>query len=118
MQPLPLQPPEYNIRMNLNDHIKATNGVGREIHAFLDQYYQQYGIDHRVVLHHEAGIRLAVAQFGDEARAIAEKHIRNDWAGQISVGPDDKEYYQEAWACDAVRFLAAYGKALELVKIL
>ena len=103
--------------MNLDEHIKATAGAGREIHVFLDQFYQQYGIDHRVVLHHEMGITLAVTRFGDEARAIAERHVRDDWAGQIPSGPDDTEYYQEAWACNAGKFRAAYGKAKELEKI-
>lgn len=104
--------------MNLDDHIKATAGAGREIHEFLDQFVHQFGIDHRVALHHKAGIAIVVKQFGEKARAIAEQHIRDDWAGQLPVGPDDAEFYREAWACDAGKYRQAHKKAKELMELI
>lgn len=49
-----------------------------EVHRFLDQYFPDFGMYHRIVLHHERGIDLVVAKFGEEARPIAEQHILDD----------------------------------------
>lgn len=100
--------------MNLGDHVKATAGAGREVHKFLDQFFAQFGIDHRVVLHHKVGMKIVAARFGPDAIIIAEQHIRDDWAGQLPEGPDDKSFYREAWAADLTIFRAAYKKAKEL----
>lgn len=49
-----------------------------EVHRFLDQYFPQFGMYHRIVLHHQRGIDLVVARFGEDARLVAEQHILDD----------------------------------------
>lgn len=86
--------------MNLESHIKSTGGIGKEIHEFLDQFFGEYRIDHRVVPHHKIGIKLVGEKFGATAMPIAEKHIRDDWNGELPEGPDDLSFYRETWAVD------------------
>lgn len=100
--------------MNTESHIKSTGGAGKEVHEFLDQFFALYRIDHRVILHHKIGMRLVGLKFGTDAIPIAEKHIRDDWNGEIPEGPDDLSFYREAWACDAQMFRDAYKKAKQL----
>jgi Domain of unknown function (DUF6915) len=64
-----------------------------EIHEFLDQYqeeYVDYGIAHRLLLHHKLGIDLIAQRFGEEARGPADLHIRQDLKEQL---PEDWTYY-------------------------
>lgn len=49
-----------------------------QVHAFLDQFYPVYGMSHRQLFHHQAGIELIVRKFGEDARAAAEIHILED----------------------------------------
>jgi hypothetical protein len=46
-----------------------------QVHAYLDQFDLIYGMSHRQLFHHQAGIDLIVRKFGKEARAAAEIHI-------------------------------------------
>src|SRR5574341_1013170 len=81
--------------MNTESHIKSTGGAGKEVHEFLDQFFALYRIDHRVILHHKIGMRLVGLKFGTDAIPIAEKHIRDDWNGEIPEGPDDLSFYRD-----------------------
>ena len=49
-----------------------------EVHAFLDQYFGQFGEYHRYLLHHRKGIGLAEAEFTGPVRKVAEQHILDD----------------------------------------
>jgi hypothetical protein len=51
-----------------------------EIHRWLDEYAgtEEYGMRHRTVRHHEAGIQRAVALFGKDAGEAARRHIISD----------------------------------------
>ena len=66
-----------------------------EVHEFLDRYYAEFrGINHRILLHHRLGIELAVQQFGEDARAPAEQHIRLDWGFIPNSWEDlDRHYF-------------------------
>lgn len=60
---------------------RAQKTFGRpwvEVHRYLDQYFPQFGMYHRIVLHHQRGIDLVVAKFGKEAQPVAEQHILDD----------------------------------------
>lgn len=51
-----------------------------EVHRWLDEFAGQppYGMRHRRLRHHEAGIREAAALFGKEAEPVARQHIVSD----------------------------------------
>jgi len=64
-----------------------------DVHRFLDQYWDRFpGYSHRRILHHRLGVDLIVERFGEDARAPAELHIRQDTGGVL---PDDWSYYDE-----------------------
>ena len=64
-----------------------------EVHRFLDRYEQDFrGYEHRRFLHHRMGVELVVATYGEEARAPAELHIRQDTGGEL---PEDWSFYGE-----------------------
>ena len=90
------QPGYEEMRMEMDKHIARClvllNGQGwPEVHGFLDQFFVQVpGLGHRIILHHKLGVEIVVRKFGEEARAAAELHIRDDM-GMIQAGP------QEAW---------------------
>jgi hypothetical protein len=48
-----------------------------KVHRWLDEFHgkEPYGMRHRCLRHHEAGIGQAVALFGPEAEAVARRHI-------------------------------------------
>jgi hypothetical protein len=58
----------------------------RDLHRWLDQYAGLYCGWHRIVLHHQLGIKLAVQRFGEAAREAAELHVKDDFAGLAHVG--------------------------------
>jgi hypothetical protein len=70
--------------MKLEDHCRqATEMFGKpwdELHRWLDEFAgsERYGMRHRRVRHHEAGIREAVRLFGQEAEPVARQHIVDD----------------------------------------
>lgn len=51
-----------------------------EVHLWLDEFAgtEKYGMRHRRVRHHEAGIQEAVRLFGEEAGPVARQHIITD----------------------------------------
>jgi hypothetical protein len=49
-----------------------------EVHDFLDQYFPVYGMYHRILLHHQAGLNLIVRAFSESVRPAAEQHIIDD----------------------------------------
>jgi len=70
--------------MKLEDHEKQSVEVfGKpwtEVHLFLDKFSPMFrGADHRRVLHTAEGVREVVRRFGEESRAVAELHIKEDW---------------------------------------
>jgi hypothetical protein len=71
----------------------------QEVHRWLDEFQgsPQYRMRHRRVRHHEAGIREAVALFGDEGGEAARRHILSDlkeegWTERDPF-PKDEEHY-------------------------
>jgi hypothetical protein len=99
--------------MRYVDHIRRTGGAGEEVHKFLDQYYQLYRDDHRVILHHKKVLPLIAKKFGPDAVVIAETHIRDDYEGKL---PEflDRQYFREAWAYDIDMYREAVKKAKEI----
>jgi len=70
--------------MKLEEHEKQSVEVfGKpwtEVHCFLDQFFPMFrGADHRRVLHTVEGLEEVVRRFGEEARPVAELHIKEDW---------------------------------------
>lgn len=61
-----------------------------EIHNFLDQYHEEYGIIHRIFFHHKLGLEIIVGEFGEASRDIAALHIREDIDGEL---PEDWSYF-------------------------
>lgn len=59
------------------------------VHAFLDQYYREFGLSHRMLLHHKKDVELIVKRFGEQAREPAEQHIFED-VGEV---PGDWTWY-------------------------
>jgi hypothetical protein len=59
-----------------------------EVHAFLGHFFPKYGMSHRQILHHQLGVELVTAQFGEEARAAAELHIIEDLLPGIEFDQD------------------------------
>jgi hypothetical protein len=96
--------------MTTAQHIKNTKGQGREIHLWIDRFAWKFGLEHRIVLHHQQGIELVVKEFGEEARWIAEQHMKDDWVDfgdKIPTGYDDKEFFRDIWAVNIDMFLKA-----------
>lgn len=60
----------------------------KEVHAFLDHFFPKYGISHRQILHHQLGVELVTAQFGEETRPAAELHIIEDLLPGVELGQD------------------------------
>ena len=71
-----------------------------EVHVFLDQFQPRFrGPEHRRILHHETGVNEIVRRFGEEARPVAELHIKTDWRGYCGSGyvPTLKEIDLDNW---------------------
>ena len=90
--------------MKLEEHEKQSVEVfGKpwtEVHVFLDQFYPKFrGAEHRRVLHHTAGVNEVVRRFGEEARPVAELHIKEDWHRYCGVYdvPTLKEIDLDDW---------------------
>ncbi len=62
------------------------------VHAFLDQYYQDFGASHRCLLHHKKGVDLIAKKFGEEAREPAKQHILEDLPLATDI-PEDWHFY-------------------------
>ena len=69
-----------------------------EVHAFLDQFFPDFGPSHRRIFHHQRGVDLMVAKLGPDARAVAEQHILDDirmFEPMATKIPLDWEWYGE-----------------------
>lgn len=71
----------------------------REVHLWLDEFAgsERYGMRHRRVRHHEAGIREAAKLFGINAEAVARQHVVADlkdegWTERDPF-PQDEDHY-------------------------
>ncbi len=100
--------------MRIDDHIRQTGGAGKEIHQFLDQYYGTLGHDHRIILHHKLALKLIASKFGPQAVPIAERHIRDDWHGELPESYADRNFYRLEWSYDSNHFAEVLQKAKEL----
>ena len=87
----------------LEDHCAQSLGLfGKDferLHRWLDELAgsERYGMRHRRVRHHEAGIEEAVRLFGEEVRPVARQHIIADlkeegWT-EIDPFPRDEMHY-------------------------
>ena len=72
-----------------------------EVHRWLDAFSgtKPYGMRHRRVRHHEAGIREAVRLFGADAGPVAHQHIISDlkeegWTEQDPFPRNEAEYVE------------------------
>jgi hypothetical protein len=70
-----------------------------EVHRWLDEFAgtPEYGMRHRRVRHHAAGIREAVRLFGADADKAARQHIVSDlkeegWTETDPFPKDEKDY--------------------------
>lgn len=70
------------------------------VHNWLDEFMgtEKYGMRHRRVRHHEAGIREAVRLFGPDAEKAARQHIKSDlmeegWRENEHDFPRDESHY-------------------------
>lgn len=90
--------------MKLEEHEKqSVEHFGKpwtEVHCFLDQFFPMFrGADHRRVLHTKEGVVEVVKRFGEEARPVAELHIKEDWVRYCGVFevPSLKEIDLDDW---------------------
>jgi hypothetical protein len=70
-----------------------------EVHRWLDQFQgtPEYGMRHRRVRHHEAGIQEAIRIFGEKAGLVARQHIISDlkeegWTENDLFPKDERDY--------------------------
>jgi len=70
-----------------------------EVHLWLDQFAgsREYGMRHRKVRHHEAGIREVIILFGEEGGEAARQHIVSDlkqegWKEENHFPQDEDDY--------------------------
>ena len=90
--------------MRLEDHCRqSVEEFGKsweELHCWLDEFAgsERYGMRHRKVRHHEAGVREAARLFGPEAAAVARRHVVADlkdegWCeGRNRIPADEHDY--------------------------
>ena len=69
------------------------------VHRWLDEFQGiwPYGMRHRRIRHHEAGIREAINIFGEKAGAVVRQHIISDlkqegWTEHDPFPRDEKHY--------------------------
>jgi hypothetical protein len=70
-----------------------------EVHKWLDEFAGRppYGMRHRKLRHHQAGINEARKRWGDEAAAAARQHIISDlkmegWTEDQPFPRDERDY--------------------------
>lgn len=78
--------------MRLEEHVERTKerfgGLGHaDLHRWLDRFNVDFCGWHRILLHHEAGIELAVSKFGEASREIARMHVADDFNGLLPQDP-------------------------------
>lgn len=91
------------LTMKFEEHCKESEALFgapfAEVHRWLDAFAftPEYGLRHRHLRHHEAGIREAVRLFGEAAGPVARQHIISDmkqegWT-ENDPFPKDREHY-------------------------
>ena len=72
----------------------------KEVHRWLDEFAgsDRYGMRHRKLRHHEAGIAEVRKRFGEEASKAARQHIVSDlrmegWRPDVDRFPKDEADY-------------------------
>lgn len=104
--------------MKRSDHeascVKYLGQPFTHVHWFMDQYFKEiefkrWAWPHWLVLHHKPGIEKVVEQYGEEARAAAERHILDDM-GVVVADPVALLGALPAYTLDDVR------TAIDLVK--
>lgn len=62
------------------ESIQQFGNAHAEVHRWLDEFAgtERYGMRHRRVRHHEAGIQEAIRRFGEAAGPVARQHIISD----------------------------------------
>ena len=93
--------------MDLEKHLITTDGAGKNIHLFLDHFYKYFKEDHRLILHHQEGIKIVGSIFDEDTMIIAENHIRDDWFGALPKNQLDRNFYRYEWAYDLHLFTEA-----------
>lgn len=89
--------------MKLEDHCKRSlatfGGEFREVHIWMDAFYDSIGARHRRERHHLKGIAEARALFGDIGGKVAEQHVVDDllsdgdgWTPEIGIAVDRDHY--------------------------
>ena len=89
--------------MKIEDHCRQSVemfGAPREpLHRWMDEFAgsEKYGMRHRRVRHHAAGIREAARLFGPEAESVARQHVIADlkeegWAESDPFPRDERHY--------------------------
>lgn len=111
--------------MQLQDHMKSTQqqlgGEFQELHIALDDYYMTFCSSlHWVILHHQLGIEKMVERFGENCRAAAEIHIKDDF-GFVPTGPTDPRllkhvYFNGPWDLEHAEEVLekVYGQSFDL----
>lgn len=86
--------------MNLKNHMK--NAPLEWVHLWFDQYGKDFHKDHRMVLHHHAGLNLFVRIFGEQYRIFGEQHLKDDFVDYPDGIPMDYRNggYDFVWAYD------------------
>ncbi|MCX5814390.1 MAG: hypothetical protein NT178_17875 [Proteobacteria bacterium] len=70
-----------------------------EVHLWLDEFAgsKEYGMRHRKIRHHSAGIKEVIELFGDDAGIAAKQHIITDlkeegWSENDHFPKDEADY--------------------------
>ena len=63
-----------------------------EVNLWLDDYFKQFGPDHRVIRHHDLAIEKVKEKWGEMSAKAAEIHIRKDYYGDIPKFEDEIAY--------------------------
>ena len=102
--------------MFTKEHVKRTGNDYKTVHVFIDRFTDEYGLDHRVIWHHQVGIEILVEIFGEELRWVIEQHMRDDYVdeGKIPQNYMDTNFFRREWSFIPKK----YDRAYELANIL
>lgn len=68
-----------------------------DVHIWLDEYFSSMGPKHRIVRHHEGGVKEAERLFGPMGKKAAEIHIKADCDGRIPTEQEAKMWSLFTW---------------------
>ena len=85
--------------MHCQESLRLFGDEFLELHCWLDEFAGKapYGMRHRRVRHHEAGIREAMRLFGGQCGAAARQHVISDlqeegWTASDPLPRDEAHY--------------------------